>query len=82
MSKLGTTTEKRLMVDVMALRQSYENNEVTELRWIAGSKNPADAMTKHKACDALKKLIDENKLDMTANVWVENNHDLKEGVKV
>ena len=30
--KLGTTQEKRLMVDVMCLRQSYERREITEIK--------------------------------------------------
>ncbi|KAL2277541.1 hypothetical protein FJTKL_15374 [Diaporthe vaccinii] len=34
--KLGTTKEKRLMIDVMALRQSYERREIHEIRWIDG----------------------------------------------
>lgn len=44
--KLGSTQEKRLMVDVMCLRQLYERREVTEITWIDGDSNPADAMTK------------------------------------
>ncbi|KAM4067897.1 polyprotein [Hirsutella rhossiliensis] len=44
--KLGTTKEKRLMIDIMALRQSYEQREMAEIRWINGDDNPADAMTK------------------------------------
>ncbi|KAF2178927.1 hypothetical protein K469DRAFT_731374 [Zopfia rhizophila CBS 207.26] len=30
--KLGTTKEKRLMIDIMALRQSYERREITEIQ--------------------------------------------------
>ncbi len=30
--KLGTTKEKRLMIDIMALCQSYERREITEIR--------------------------------------------------
>lgn len=44
--KLGTTKEKRLMIDIMALRQSYERRELFEIRWINGADNPVDAMTK------------------------------------
>ncbi|KAK1990607.1 hypothetical protein LX36DRAFT_664046 [Colletotrichum falcatum] len=32
--KLGTIKEKRLMIDIMALRQSYERREIYEIRWI------------------------------------------------
>jgi hypothetical protein len=30
--KLGITSEKRLMIDLMCLRQSYERREITEIR--------------------------------------------------
>jgi hypothetical protein len=69
--KLGTTQEKRLMIDLMCLRQSYERREIAEVKWIDGSTNPADAMTKSKACSALKDLIDTNKVNITYNEWVE-----------
>ena len=62
--KLGTTQEKRLMVDLMCLRQAYERREITEIKWINGGSNPADAMTKSKPCQALKQLVDTNKLDL------------------
>ena len=42
--KLGTTQEKRLMIDVMCLRQSYERREIAEVKWIDGDSNPVDAM--------------------------------------
>jgi len=46
MVKLGTSKEKRLMVDIMAIRQTYERRELSEIRWIAGVSNPVDASTK------------------------------------
>jgi len=69
--KLGTTQEKRLMVDLMCLRQAYERREITEIKWINGGSNPADAMTKSKPCQALKQLVDTNKLDLQVTEWVE-----------
>lgn len=39
--KLGTTAEKRLMIDIMCLRQAYERREIAEVKWIRGSTNPA-----------------------------------------
>jgi hypothetical protein len=72
--KLGTTQEKRLIVDILSLRQAYERREITEIKWIEGSNNPADTMTKgSKACSALKALIDSNKLDIEAIKWVERD---------
>lgn len=69
--KLGTMKEKRLMIDIMALRQSYERRELHEIRWINGNDNPADAMTKTSPNQALKRLIDTNKLDIRVEGWVE-----------
>ena len=71
--KLGTTHEKRLMVDIMCLRQSYERHEITEVIWIDGDSNPANAMTKSHPCQVLKDLIDSNKIDLRATGWVERN---------
>jgi len=58
--KLGTTREKRLIIDVMCLRQAYERREITEVKWIKGESNPADSMTKSKPTNALKHLLDTN----------------------
>jgi hypothetical protein len=69
--RLGTTQEKRLMIDVMCLRQAYERRLVTEVKWIDGGANPADAMTKGKPCPALTQLIDTNEIDLRAVGWVE-----------
>jgi len=62
--KLGTTNEKRLMIDIMALRQSYERREIAEIRWINGEDNPADALTKATPNRALKRFIDSNMLSI------------------
>jgi hypothetical protein len=72
--RLGTTQEKRLMVDVMCLRQAYERRQITEVKWIDGESNPADAMTKGKPCVALTKLIDSNEIDLRAIGWVERSN--------
>jgi hypothetical protein len=57
----------------MCLRQAYERREITEVKWISGKDNPADVMTKAKPCQALKALIDTNKLDLKVNEWVERD---------
>jgi hypothetical protein len=69
--KLGTTKEKRLMINIMALRQSYERREIMEIRWINGGDNPADAMTKADPNKALEKFINTNNLRVRVEGWVE-----------
>jgi hypothetical protein len=71
--KLGTTKEKRLMIDIMALRESYERRELYEIRWINGLDNPADAMTKANPNHALQTLIDTNSLLVRVEGWVKRD---------
>lgn len=61
------------MIDVMALRQSFERREITEVRWIDGRDNPADAMTKRSPCKALTEIIATNKLIIRVDGWVERS---------
>lgn len=77
--RLGTTQEKRLMVDIMCLREAYERREITEIRWIDGKSNPADAMTKGDPCDALERLIDTNIISVKASGWVEREEPPNQG---
>jgi hypothetical protein len=60
--KLGITQEKRLIIDIMCLRQAYKRKEIAEVKWIKGKSNPANAITKSnsKSSNALKRLIDTN----------------------
>ncbi|XP_044715096.1 uncharacterized protein HRG_11364 [Hirsutella rhossiliensis] len=67
--KLGTTTEKRLMIDIMALRQAYEQREITNIRWINGADNPADAMTKLSPNGALTRFVNDNEITIRLEGW-------------
>lgn len=69
--KLGTTSEKRLMIDIMSLRQSYEAREISEVRWINGKDNPADACTKRTPNTALARLVSDNKLTIQVEALVQ-----------
>lgn len=44
--KDGSTTEKRLQIDVLSLRESYARGEVTTLGWVPGNLNAADSVNK------------------------------------
>jgi hypothetical protein len=66
MVKLSTTQEKRLIVDVMVIRQSYERYIITKIRLIKGDSNPIDIITKAKANTSLTRLINTNKIDTEA----------------
>lgn len=68
--KLGTTKEKRLMIDIMALRQSYERRELMEIRWIRGDDNLADGFTKATPNKALEDFITKGNATVRMEGWV------------
>ncbi|KAJ9134826.1 hypothetical protein NKR19_g8517 [Coniochaeta hoffmannii] len=68
--KLGTTKEKRLMIDIMAIRQSYQRRELHEVRWINGANNLADPFTKATPNKALEGFIDNNQVTVRVEGWV------------
>ena len=44
--RLGMIDKKRLMIDIMLLREVYEKKEIFEVWWIDGKDNLADACMK------------------------------------
>jgi hypothetical protein len=60
--KLSTTKEKRLMIDIIAIRQLYERRKLFKIRWINKLDNPANAMTKATPNKALKNFVMTNKI--------------------
>jgi len=70
-TKLGTTIEKRLIIDIIGLRQSYKRREIYEVRWIDGNCNLVDAITKEKLGQALRQLIKTNTLNLITKGWVD-----------
>ena len=71
MVKLGTTKEKRLIIDIIAIRQSYERRKLLEIRWINGHNNLANTMTKGNPTKALQTLINTNELRIRVEGWVQ-----------
>jgi hypothetical protein len=58
------------MIDVMTLRQFYEQREITEMIWIHDINNSVDSMIKTKSSSALKTMIDINKINLNTTEWV------------
>jgi len=58
--KLGITKEKRLMINIIGLRQLYKRRKIAKIRWIDEKDNPADAITKLNANKSLERLITTN----------------------
>ena len=68
--RLNTTQEKRLIVDLMYLYQLYKYKEIAEIKWIKGNTNLANFITKLKAYNTLKQLINTNKVNISIIKWV------------
>jgi hypothetical protein len=49
------------MIDILALRQSYERKKIAEICWIYNRDNPADAFIKATANSSLEQLVSTNK---------------------
>ena len=75
--KLGTTTKKRLIINIISLRESYEKREISKVRRIDGRDNPADAFTKRYPNSALKQLILTNKLVVRVEAFVDRTQGLE-----
>jgi hypothetical protein len=69
--RLRTMQEKRLIINVMCLRQAYERRLITDVKWINKEANPVNTMIKGKACLALQQLINTNQVNLQAVRWVE-----------
>ncbi len=69
--RLKITVEKRLMIDVMTLRQFYERRKITEMKWVHEINNLVDFMTKRKSFSALRTLIDINQINLDTTEWVD-----------
>lgn len=69
--KLGTIREKRLMIDISAIRQAYERREIAEIIWRKGSTNPADCMTRSNSNKALDSIIATKIVTHDKEAWVE-----------
>jgi hypothetical protein len=59
------------MIDILALRQSYERKKIAEIRWIHNRDNPANALIKATANSSLKQLISTNKLVVRIKGYIE-----------
>ena len=52
--KLGTIQEKRLIINIICLRQSYKRYKIAKVKQINKDSNPIDTITKNKLLLALK----------------------------
>jgi pyruvate formate-lyase activating enzyme-like uncharacterized protein len=60
--KLRTTKEKRLIINIIVIRQTYEKRELFEICYINKQDNPIDTITKLLSNKTLEKFVNMNEL--------------------
>ena len=78
--QLGTTQEKRLIIDIICLYQAYKQRQITKVKWINGDTNPTDTITKGKPYTALLQLINTNQVKLWAIGQVEQTDLVSVGI--
>ena len=63
--KNSTTAERRLMIDIKDVRESYEQLKISNVGFVRSEDNPADALTKAKTCSALNRILSTGLIDLT-----------------
>ena len=70
-TKSTITTEKRLMIDIKVVKDSYQRNELQTIGFIRSESNPADALTKVKRCTILDQILNSSQLDHPIEQWID-----------
>ena len=60
------------MVDLIYLCQLYKYREIAKIKQIEGNTNLANFITKSKVYNALKQLINTNKVNISVIKWVKH----------
>ena len=83
-AKDGKTTERRLQIDILSLRESYDNGELNRIAWIPGPTNPADPLTKPalSTTSPLFKIMEHNMLDIAPQGWAQSHEGTPPGVSM
>ena len=69
-TKASQTTERRLMIDIVATREAYNNYEISNVGLIATEYNPADGLTKIAHCPALESITHKKRDDIKVRQWI------------
>lgn len=65
------TNERRLMIDILATRQSYKRYEISGVGYISGVNNPADGLTKLGHNKVLEEVFYEGRINRRAEKWID-----------
>lgn len=66
----STTTERRLMIDIQASREAYQERKIDNVGWIKSDGNLADGLTKVNKPELIQRIMRTGQLDRIADQWV------------
>jgi hypothetical protein len=69
----STPTERRLAIDLAAVREGFEKREISDIVLIEESSNPAEGCTKFDGNGALETLLETNKVNVIVQAWLERS---------
>lgn len=70
-TKLSTVSEKRLLIDIAAIREMYTKGELSNVAHVSSAYNIANVFTKAKADKTmLHQLMETGKLSHPINQWI------------
>lgn len=70
MTRATLTTERRLIIDLMAARESYARGEISDIGLIRSQYNPADELTKDTDCSRLLAIMTSHHISHPVEEWV------------
>jgi len=69
-TRTSHTTEKRLMIDVAAARETYNRNEMSNVGLVKSEQNVADGLTKQRLCSALDAVLRTGRDVIPVEQWI------------
>jgi hypothetical protein len=66
-------SERRLAIDIAAVREGYEKRDISEIVIITGNSNPADGCTKFDTNGALERMLTTNSVIIETQAWLERD---------
>ena len=69
-TNLSNVSEKRLMVNISSLRQSYNSGKIENIGHVLTEYNLADPLTKRMKSIVLRELMTTGKINNPINLWI------------
>lgn len=66
----STTTERRLMIDIQATREAYQERKIDNMGWVKSDGNIADGLTKINKMELIQHVMRTGRFDRVADQWV------------